>query len=226
MSSEKAVNPSGVRIVHGAAQVRLDIAGETIGEVRRQLRTMLNIDDDADGFLKGAKASDETVLSDGDHLEFVRVAGRKGGLPDYWSEDELIAFFGESSVKKMQEAGLKLTPNPTISIEEVKEWGRWLQIQDAPPKRLPVSVRIEEEALTYKGKTFSCDRTLCIVLQCLIDAGGEIRSTSDIQRAYPDEPWADRLQQTIKRKLFSHPSGVGELVESVQKRGYRLRVQG
>ena len=225
MISQESSRPSSVLVVHGAASDRFDIAGVTIGDVRRQLRTMFNIPAEADAFLNGEQVDDDVALKDQDTLEFVKAHGRKGGLPDFWSENELIAFFGESNVKQMQNTGLKMSLNPTISMEEVMAWSEWLQKQDAPPKRLPVSVHIEDEALTYKGKTFSCDRTLCIILQCLIDAGGEIRSTTDIQRAYPDEPWEDRLQQTIKRKLFTHPSGVGELVQSVQKRGYRLRVE-
>ena len=55
-------------------------------------------------------------------------------------------------------------------------------------------------------------------------AKGEIRSTGDMRRAYPNEPWEKRLDQTIKRKLLKHCSGVGDVIESVDKKGYRLKL--
>nr|ADY58598.1 hypothetical protein Plabr_0977 [Rubinisphaera brasiliensis DSM 5305] len=69
------------------------------------------------------------------------------------------------------------------------------------------------------------DKSECpyyLVLKCLIDARGEVRSTGDIKREFPDEPWEERLDLTIKRKLIPHRSGVGGHVKPVFKRGYRL----
>ncbi len=78
------------------------------------------------------------------------------------------------------------------------------------------------EQVTFRDKTYSLDRPLAIILKSLVDANGEIRSTGDIKKAHPAEPWEERLDLTIQRKLMKHASGIGGLIESVAKKGYRI----
>lgn len=159
-------------------------------------------------------------------MEISKRSGTKGGLPDFWSENEVRQLFGDHAFEKMREAGLEFSVQPVLCAEQVMEWGHWRERMGAkPPKVVPLSVDPVTETLTYKGKDFDFDRTLALVLKCLIDANGEIRSTSDIKKMFPDEPWEERLDVTIKRRLAKHPSGVGDLVESVSKRGYRFRIE-
>lgn len=212
-----------VLIVHGAAAERLDVAGTTIGSLRKQLKDIFNIPADAEALLNGMTVGDDTILHGGDRLEFVRVAGQKGAHPDFWTQNEFISFFGEANVARMKDAGLCLSPDQHIPIEQAMAWVRWLGNREvSAPKPAPFLVCPEQETCSYRGKTFSCERSLCLVLQCLLDAAGAIRSTSDIKDAYPDEPWEERLDLTIKRKLLKHPSGIGQFVESVSKKGYRI----
>ena len=225
MISQDSNKPSSVLVVHGAASDRFDIAGVTIGEIRRQLRNAFNIPGEADAFLNGEQVNDDVALKDQDKLEFVKVHGRKGGLPDFLSENELVALFGESNFRLMQKAGLRLSPNPTISMEEVREWSEWVQDKNTPLKRFPLSVCVEEETITYKGKTYYCDRSFALVLQCLLNAGGEVRSTVDIRRSFPSEPFEERLDRFIKRQLERHPSQIGDVIESIRTKGYRLAIE-
>ena len=85
----------------------------------------------------------------------------------------------------------------------------------------PVEVDIENEAVTFKGKTFDIDQQVAAVLKCLLDANGERRSQNDMRRAYPRYIVDQRLDDTIRRKLVRHKSGVGTFIKS-DTRGYWL----
>lgn len=53
--------------------------GRSIEDVRRELRTPLNISDGAEALLNHERVSDSsTLLSQGDELEFMKTAGEKG----------------------------------------------------------------------------------------------------------------------------------------------------
>ena len=93
-----------------------------------------------------------------------------------------------------------------------------------PRQTISVSVDVENEQMTFRGTTYQPDRQLALILKCLLDAHGEIRSTTDIKNTYPNEPWEERLDLTINRKLLTHVSGIGDLIESVTKKGYRINL--
>lgn len=146
------------------------------------------------------------------------------GLHTLWSQGVLRLLFGDQALEQIINAGMTLSPHPALCVNEVAAWKNWLSKQDSrSPIPVPITVEIDRETLTYKGCNYHCERTLALVLRCLIDARGEIRSINDIRNMFPDEPFEERLDLTIKRKLIPHVSGVGQLVESVSKRGYRLR---
>lgn len=154
------------------------------------------------------------------------VSPNVSGLHHFWSQNELQWLFGDQAFEKLLCAGMKLSLQPVLSVDEVLSWNRWLQDRKHVARRIPcIDVDPESETLTHAGKLYHCDRPIALILKCLIDADGEIRSTSDIKNTFPEEPWEERLDLTIKRKLKTHSSGVGELIESVSKRGYRLRTE-
>lgn len=70
----------GVRVVSGVNELSSDAyVGRSVDEVRRELRTPLNIGDGAEVFLNHERATDPaTVLRSGDEIEFVKTAGEKG----------------------------------------------------------------------------------------------------------------------------------------------------
>lgn len=212
-----------VRIVCGANERRSSVAGRSVGYVACALRDAMNIGDTAEAWVNGQVVPPDYALLDGDTLEFVVPFGLKGGLPDHWSLNELKELVGDKHFARLKEAGFVV--NGPVSKETIIAWNQWLlDTYNTPQKYVPVSVDVEGECVTFRGKTFHCDRPLLLILKCLVDARGEIRSTGDIRTAFPDEPWEERLDLTIKRRLQTHPSGVGRLIESVDKRGYRLRL--
>ena len=201
-----------------------DIVGLTVQQVTRSLRDLFNIPQNATAWVNGQAVAPSYALQDDDTLEFSRRFGVKGGLHDFWSEKELVELFGHEKFEAMREAGLNFTTQPVLSADEVSSWMKWLADQSQKPRKSPnIIVDVEKEEVTYHGKTYPLDRTLALILKCLLDAHGEIRSTTDIVKAFPDEPWEERLDLTIRRRLLKHPSGIGELIESVPKKGYRIR---
>ena len=73
--------PGQVKISYGVHVLTAAIAGKSVGEVRQALKEPLNIDPRALALVNGREASASLVLKEGDQLEFVRLAGEKGGRP-------------------------------------------------------------------------------------------------------------------------------------------------
>jgi hypothetical protein len=67
-----------IQVSCGASSGNFQVLGKTIGEVKGLLRDVLNIDASASGLVNGSNQSDAYVLKEGDKLEFLRAAGRKG----------------------------------------------------------------------------------------------------------------------------------------------------
>jgi hypothetical protein len=62
----------------GAATGQFDVVGRTVKEVGDLLREVLNIDKISTGLVNSRDVSPDTVLKQGDVLEFLKPAGRKG----------------------------------------------------------------------------------------------------------------------------------------------------
>lgn len=212
-----------VRVVHGANEDRFDLEGITIGSVAKSLRQVFNIPQDAVALVGGEKVTFDYILSEGESVEFVRENGRKGGLHDYWSEDELTEFFGEKEVQQMKDAGMNMAMKPVLSADEVISWSKWLRDRLPDPSHMPhVRIDIKKETITVKGMVFDIDQQMAAVVKCLIDAKGERRSQQDMKAAYPEYLIDDRLDTTIRRKLLNHKSGIGHYIKS-DTRGYRIQ---
>ena len=214
-----------IRVICGINEGRYPVAGESIAEVRKALCEAFNLSTEHVADVNGRKCGDEEVLQNGDTLKFCKEFGLKGGIQEFVSENEIRQLFGDEGFEQLRNAGLESSMQPVFRFEQVLALQGELSQKGTTIKPLPIIVNADEETLTYKGKTFACERTIALVLKCLIDAGGEIRSTSDIRNTFPTEPLEDRLDLTIKRKLIPHHSGVGDLVESVKTRGFRFRVE-
>ena len=69
-----------IKISYGVHSLEAGIAGQSVGEVRQALKEPLNIDPRALALVNGRDAAASYVLKEGDQLEFVRLAGEKGGI--------------------------------------------------------------------------------------------------------------------------------------------------
>ncbi|MCK9376351.1 MAG: MoaD/ThiS family protein [Syntrophobacterales bacterium] len=68
-----------VKISYGVHNLEAAIAGKSVAEVRQALKEPLNIDPRALALVNGQDVAAAYVLKQGDQLEFVRLAGEKGG---------------------------------------------------------------------------------------------------------------------------------------------------
>ena len=214
-----------VRVVHGANEDHLKLNGKTIGFVAKQLRHVFNIPHDVVALVSGEKVTFDYILSDGESLEFIQEKGCKGGLQDFWSEAELLRLFGPESLELMKQHGFQLKPQFVATADDVIAWQQWLMHRSVDPARaIPVQVDVASETITVSGVLYEIDKQLAAVVQCLLDAKGEPRSTTAMKLAYPDYIFDKRLDTTISRNLKTHRSGVGQFIKS-DKRGYRLVYQ-
>jgi len=69
-----------VTVINGVNQQTLEVAGRTVGEVRRMYRDTLNIDPDAKALVNGDEPEDgeDHRLGSEDELEFVQESGTNG----------------------------------------------------------------------------------------------------------------------------------------------------
>jgi len=67
-----------IRVSCGAAAGDFSVCGKTVGAVSEFLREVLNIDRMAQGVVNGKTVDGSYVLKEGDNLEFLKAAGRKG----------------------------------------------------------------------------------------------------------------------------------------------------
>ncbi len=74
------VRTGQVKISYGVHSLEATIAGKSVAEVRQALKEPLNIDPRALALVNGRDAAAAYVLKEGDQLEFVRLAGEKGGV--------------------------------------------------------------------------------------------------------------------------------------------------
>jgi len=70
-----------VKINYGVHNLEAAIAGKSVSEVRQSLKEPLNIDPRALALVNGRDVAASYILKQGDQLEFVRLAGEKGGRP-------------------------------------------------------------------------------------------------------------------------------------------------
>jgi len=211
-----------VAVINGANEGHFDLKGKTIGCVAKQLREVFNIPEDAVAIVGGKQVSFDYILSDEESIEFVKENGSKGGLQDYWSEAELLRLFGPESLESMKQNGFKLKPHLVATDDDVIAWQQWLVDRSVEPtKIIPVQVDVAAETITVSSVLYEIDQQLAAVVQCLIDAKGERRSTSEMKLAYPDYILDERLDTTISRRLKTHKSGIGSFIKSDTK-GYRL----
>jgi len=67
------------RIICGANELEnANFDGKTIEQLKSELRTVLNIPDNATILLNGVEVQNNIALRSGDELEFVKAAGDKG----------------------------------------------------------------------------------------------------------------------------------------------------
>jgi hypothetical protein len=73
-----AVAERSVTVVHGVHAHEWPIVGMTVGQARGELAERMNIDPAAIAVVDGREVTDDTILAEGQVLNFVKHAGEKG----------------------------------------------------------------------------------------------------------------------------------------------------
>jgi hypothetical protein len=73
-----AATPGSVDVVHGVYAHSLPLAGMTVRDARQRLEDRMNIDPEALPVVDGREVDEDTVLAEGQVLNFVKHAGEKG----------------------------------------------------------------------------------------------------------------------------------------------------
>lgn len=75
---ESSSGDCGVTVMSGATTLELQVARQTVGEVRKFLKEAFNIGEASVAIVNGSKAGEDQALNVRDRLEFVKKAGSKG----------------------------------------------------------------------------------------------------------------------------------------------------
>ena len=67
-----------VTVENGVNTLCSDLGGKTVGEIRHMLAQALNISPTSRGYVDGVAMPDETVVNDGESVEFIKASGSKG----------------------------------------------------------------------------------------------------------------------------------------------------
>jgi hypothetical protein len=77
---EMMLTAGKVRVTYGVHDVRMKVAGLTVGQVKIAYADILNFAPDAPAYLGGRMVDDSVVLKAGDHIEYMKAAGEKGAF--------------------------------------------------------------------------------------------------------------------------------------------------
>lgn len=67
-----------IQVSCGASSGRFPVAGKTLAEVGEFLREVLNVDKLSTGLVNGKEEAGSYIIQDGDTVEFLKPAGKKG----------------------------------------------------------------------------------------------------------------------------------------------------
>jgi hypothetical protein len=72
------VGEGNVEVIHGIYAHTMPLAGMRVRDARSELEERMNIDPEAIAVVDGVEADEDTVLTEGQVLNFVKHAGEKG----------------------------------------------------------------------------------------------------------------------------------------------------
>lgn len=212
-----------VQVVYGAGTLNVEVQGLSGAEIIKVCKDALNLPtNNLLAFVNGGLVPTDYVLENNDRLELVRQSGSKG-LQNIFDRGELQRIWGEEGIARLIEAGHLDHDYGQLTISEFISLNRWLNDPaNQPMQFIDLEVFIEEERLRFGDKTWPIEQEAAAILKCLFDAGGQIRSTSDIRSQCRKWIFSERLDDVINRKLKNHPSGIGKLIVPKKGKGFRL----
>ena len=77
-TSSTAVADGRVEVIHGVYAHSLPLGGMTVAQARAELADRMNMDPEATAVIDGNHVPEDTILNEGNTLNFVKHAGEKG----------------------------------------------------------------------------------------------------------------------------------------------------
>jgi len=214
-----------VRVVHGANEGFFPVEGMTIQQVIRQLRDVMNIPSDACASVNGIEVGHDHIVAVGDNVEFIRCDGQKGGVHEFWAENEITSLFGEGAVEEMTNVGIKPRCQLVYTADQISNW-QATRIGSKVPKHGLV-VDPETFTVSYQGQEGFIEESLLFrLLARLAKRPGHFISFNILKA----EVWRDgeaedstvaRTLRRLRQKLRSF--GITGIAVEVQ--GHHARLQ-
>lgn len=127
-----STGPGSILVVHGANEDILELGGQTVGMIRRDIEGLSNIHPQAVPFINGKHVIEGYVLRHGETLEFLAPFGRKG-VGRVWTQEEFCELFQmcRADLEAMLERGLPVhrLEDGSVRITET-DFDRWTEREE------------------------------------------------------------------------------------------------
>lgn len=141
-----------VRVVHGANEGYFPVDEMTVSQMARQLRDVFNIPPDSGAFVNGIEVDGNSIVGDGDTVEFINSDGHKGGIQDFWSENEIAEFYGAAAIDEMRDMGFEPSHLPVYTSEQVASWQAARCGNPEQPSKHGLVVDPRQFTISYQGQ--------------------------------------------------------------------------
>lgn len=109
-----------IKVTHGVNSGFFRLSGWSVSEIRKRLKGVFNVPQNAVAFINGMRVLESHVVSDKDHyLEFSRLTGQKGGLPQYLTSQEIEHEFGSEAIEELRLNGIHPKGRSVFKTSEV-----------------------------------------------------------------------------------------------------------
>lgn len=218
-------------IVHGINELTMDCHGVAVGDLRRSLRQILNVGDEAVAIVGGREVEDSFVLAPGARLDFTKVSGRKG-LGRLLTLKELIEVWEISPAQYEELVGLGLpfvkldgeVLHPEITVDE---FFRTLRLKDAVGAQTPEARGSEghwptigprPNTVEYQGRRARMGRKTFDLLRMLVEAVGKPVDFAEIGDVVYGQSTTESntihgLRRELRKQLRQH--GLEDLAEAI-----------
>ncbi|MCD0459570.1 transcriptional regulator [Roseiconus lacunae] len=155
-----------IRIVHGANEGRFEFAGLTVSQIQKSLKDAFNIPNDALALVDGESVDRDFIMTDQSNLEFVRTVGHKGGLHEFWSEQEVTVLLGPEAVQSMKAMDIHPVNEQVFTSKQICEYLSNLRNSETQSKRRsPLVVDFSTMTLSFGNQgTFEINGSLTFKL--------------------------------------------------------------
>jgi len=217
-----------IRIVNASNEGSFPVEGMTVGQVALKLRDVFNISDSASALVNGIEVDRNRVLKNDDNLQFIKLDGHKGGIQEYWSENEIAELFGDDAIDEMRDMGFEPSSVPVYTSQQVASWQAARCDKPEPSKHGPV-IDPGQFTISYQGQepAFLGNTMLFRLITRLARRPNVFVSFNNLKREvwkddHTDDQTVSRTARRLREKLDE--LGVGGVTLETQPHHVRLKL--